>query len=80
MTKRLYNLTGKKKQEAIKNIDRDSDRLLHEIMHLEHEIEKIMALNGNREDSSVRQYRKFILAKKNKLKKLNDDYRDLLHP
>ena len=80
MSKRLYNLTGKKKQEAIKNIDLDSDRLLHEIMNLEHEIEKIMALNGNREDSAVRQYRKFILAKKNKLKKLNDDYRDLLHP
>ena len=80
MSKRLYNLTGKKKQEAIKNIDLDSDRLLHEIMHLEHDIEKIMALNGNREDSAVKQYRKFILAKKNKLKKLNDDYRDLLHP
>ncbi len=80
MSKRLYNLTSKKKQEAIKNIDRDSDRLLHEIMNLEHDIEKIMALNGNREDSAVKQYRKFILAKKNKLKKLNDDYRDLLHP
>ena len=80
MTKRLYNLTGKKKQEAIKNIDRDSDRLLHEIMNLEYEIEKILALNGNCEDSAVRQYRKFILAKKHKLKKLNDDYRDLLHP
>ena len=59
------------------SIDQASDQLLHEIMQLEHEIEKIMALNGNREDCVVKQYRKFILAKQNKLKKLNDDYKGL---
>ncbi|GEM_PF-3064784 len=54
-----------------------SDRLLHEIMQLEHEIDKIMALNGNREDVVVRKYRSFILAKQNKLKKLNNNYHSL---
>ncbi len=54
-----------------------SDRLLHEIMQLEHEIDKIMALNGNREDVVVRKYRSFILAKQNKLKKLNNNYPSL---
>ncbi len=51
-----------------------SDRLLHEIMQLEHEIDKIMALNGNREDFVVRKYRSFIQAKQNKLNKLNKNY------
>ncbi|MDX2507348.1 MAG: hypothetical protein QNL62_23125 [Gammaproteobacteria bacterium] len=60
------------------NVEQASDQLLHEIMHLEHKIEKVMALNGNREDFVVRQYRKFILAKKNKLKQLNNSYKDLL--
>ncbi len=54
-----------------------SDRLLHEIMQLEHEIDKIMALNGNREDIVVRKYRSFILAKQKKLKKLNNNYPSL---
>ncbi len=54
-----------------------SDRLLHEIMQLEQEIDKIMALNGNREDVVVRKYRSFILAKQNKLKKLNNNYHSL---
>lgn len=51
-----------------------SDQLLNEIMKLEHEIDKVMALNGNREDYVVKQYRKFISAKQKKLKQLNDDY------
>jgi len=55
-----------------------SDQLLHEIMQLQHEIDKVMALNGNREDFVVKQYRKFILAKQNKLKKLNSGYRNFL--
>lgn len=54
-----------------------SDRLLHEIMQLEHEIDKIMALNGNRENFVVIKYRSFIQTKKNKLKKLNNDYHSL---
>jgi len=48
-----------------------SDNIIHEIMKLEHEIEKVMALNGNREDFVVKKYRQFILAKKHKLNKLN---------
>lgn len=59
------------------NAEQLSDKLLHEIMQLEHEIDKIMALNGNKEDSAVKQYRKFILAKSNKLKKLNSGYKNL---
>jgi hypothetical protein len=59
------------------NAEQLSDKLLHEIMQLEHEIDKIMALNGNKEDSTVKQYRKFILAKSNKLKKLNSGYKNL---
>lgn len=59
------------------NSEQLSDQLLHEIMQLEHEIDKILALNGNREDFIVRQYRKFILAKTNKLKKLNNSYKNL---
>lgn len=54
-----------------------SDRLLHEIMQLEHEIDKIMALNGNRENFVVKKYRSFIQTKKNKLKKLNNNYHSL---
>ena len=54
-----------------------SDRLLHEIMQLEQEIDKIMALNGNRENVVVRKYRSFILARQNKLKKLNNNYHSL---
>jgi len=47
-------------------------------MQLELEIDKIMALNGNREDVVVKQYRKFILAKKNKMNKMNFGYKNLL--
>ncbi len=57
------------------NNNRLSDQLLNEIMQLEHEIDKIMALNGNREDFVVKKYRSFILAKQHKLKKLNNNYR-----
>ncbi len=56
------------------DIDQTSDQLLCEIMQLEHEINKIMALSKNRENHQVRQYRQFILAKKNKLQKLNNNY------
>ena len=63
------------------NNDQLSDQLLQEIMQLEHEIDKILALNGNREDFVVKQYRKFIQAKSNKLRKLNSGYKGLnLHP
>ena len=58
--------------------DQLSDQLLLEIMQLQHEIDKVMALNGNREDFVVKQYRKFILAKQIKLKKLNHGYRSFL--
>ena len=59
------------------NNDQLSDQLLQEIMKLEHEIDKILALNGNREDFVVKQYRKFILAKSKKLRKLNSNYKGL---
>ena len=58
--------------------EQKSNQLLHEIIQLEVEIDKIMALNGNHEDFVVKQYRQFILAKRNKLKKINFDYEDLL--
>ncbi|MCU7938675.1 MAG: hypothetical protein KZQ64_16215 [gamma proteobacterium symbiont of Bathyaustriella thionipta] len=57
-----------------------SDKLLHEIIQLEVEIDKVMALNGNREDFVVKQYRKFIQAKRNRLKKINFNYKDQFHP
>ncbi len=57
--------------------DHKSDQLLHEIIQLEVEIDKVMALNGNREDFVVRQYRKFILAKRNKMRKINFGYKEL---
>lgn len=53
-----------------------SDKLIHEIIQLEVEIDKVMALNGNREDFVVRQYRKFIQAKRNRLVKINFNYKD----
>ncbi len=53
------------------NDEQISDKLLTEIMELEFEIDKIMALNGNREDAIVQQFRRFIVAKQNKLKKIN---------
>lgn len=56
--------------------EQDSDQLLQEIIQLELEIDKVTALNGNREDFVVKQYRKFILAKRNKLKKMNFGYKD----
>ncbi len=55
-----------------------SDRLLHEIIQLELEIDKMMALNGNQEDFAVRQYRMFILAKRKKMKKMNFGYKNLM--
>ena len=53
------------------NDEQISDKLLAEIMKLEFEIDKIMALNGNREDAIVQQFRRFISAKQNKLRKIN---------
>lgn len=58
--------------------EQESDQLLHEIIQLELEIDKIMALNGNCEDSIVKRYRKFILAKKNKMVKINFGYKNIL--
>ncbi|MCP3849557.1 MAG: hypothetical protein GY694_04870 [Gammaproteobacteria bacterium] len=58
--------------------DQESDQLLNEIIQLELEIDKIMALNGNREDVVVQRYRKFIQAKKNKMNKINFGYKNLL--
>lgn len=58
--------------------DQKSDQLLHEIIQLEVEIDKVKALNGNREDFVVRQYQKFILAKRNKMRKINFGYKDLI--
>ena len=53
-----------------------SNKLLHVIMQLEIEIDKVMALNGNREDFVVKQYLKFIQAKRNRLRKINFNYKD----
>jgi len=58
--------------------EQESDQLLHEIIQLELEIDRIMALNGNHEDFVVKQYRQFILAKRNKMKKMNFDYKNFL--
>jgi len=53
-----------------------SDKLLHEIIQLEVEIDKVMALNGNLEDFVVKQYRKFIQTKRNRLKRINVNCND----
>lgn len=58
--------------------EQESDQLLQEIIQLEVEIDKVMALNGNREDFVVKQYRKFILTKRIKMNKMNFGYKDLL--
>ena len=58
------------------NTEQLSNKLLHEIMQLEIEIDKVMALNGNREDFVVKQYLKFIQAKRNRLRKINFNYKD----
>ena len=58
--------------------EQESDQLLHEIIQLEVEIDRVLALNGNCEDFLVKQYRQFILAKRNKMKKMNVDYKDFL--
>jgi len=58
--------------------EQESDQLLHEIIQLELEIDKVMALNGNREDSVVKQYQKFILAKRNQMIKINFGYKNIL--
>ncbi|MCK5666952.1 MAG: hypothetical protein KAI17_25875 [Thiotrichaceae bacterium] len=59
------------------DIDQISDDLLREIMQMEHEINKILALNGNNENQSTLQYRQLIAAKQEKLRILNDNYRDI---
>jgi hypothetical protein len=75
----FYNesLINTANESMMDNTDQLSDQLLHEIMQLQHEIDKVLALNGNQEDYVVRQYRKFIQAKTNKLKKLNSGYRKI---
>ena len=60
------------------NIDKASDDLLREIMQMEHEINKILALNGNKENRAIQQYRKLIAAKQNKLLILNNNYKDII--
>lgn len=58
-------------------IDQTSDDLLREIMQMEHEINKVLALNGNKENQVTKQYRKFIAAKKKKILLLNNNYKDV---
>jgi len=65
------------KRLNMSEIDQTSDDLLREIMQMEHEINKILALNGNKENQVTKQYRKFIAAKKKKLLLLNNNYKDL---
>jgi len=65
-------------RENMKDIDQISDKLLLEIMQIEDEINKIMALNGNKENPVTQQYRKFIQTKVNKLNQINHHYRDIL--
>jgi hypothetical protein len=62
----------------MEDIEHISDQLLREIIQLEIEIEKITALNGNSEDFVVSKYRKIIMAKKNKMMKLNNNYKGVL--
>ncbi len=54
-------------------IDQTSDDLLREIMQMEHEINKVLALNENKENQVTKQYRKFIAAKNKKLLLLNNN-------
>ncbi|MCU7835670.1 MAG: hypothetical protein KZQ83_10530 [gamma proteobacterium symbiont of Taylorina sp.] len=61
----------------MEDIEQISNKLLLEIMQMEHEINKIMALNGNKKDRNVKQYQKFIQVKKNKLNKINHNYDDV---
>lgn len=56
------------------NIDQMSDDILREIIKIEHEINKLLALNGNKETKKIKQYRQFIAAKKTKLRILNNNY------
>ena len=58
--------------------EQESDQLLREIIQLELEIDKIMALNGNCEDFVVKQYQKFIIAKRNQMIKINFGYKNIL--
>jgi len=58
------------------NMEKVSDKLLQEIIQLEVEIDKMMALNGNHEDSVVKQYRKFIQARRKRLRKINFNHKD----
>ena len=59
------------------NIDQISDDLLREMMQMENEINKILALNGNKENQVTKQYRKFIASKRKKLLQLNNNYEDI---
>lgn len=65
------------KRLNMSEIDQTSDDLLREIMQMEHEINKVLALNGNKENQVTKQYRKFIAAKKKKLLLLNNNYKDV---
>ncbi len=58
-------------------IDQTSDDLLREIMQMEHEINKVLALNGNKENQVTKQYQKFIATKKKKILLLNNNYKDV---
>jgi len=64
-----------KKRTQEEDTAKMSDELLREIMQMEHEINKIMALNGNKENRAVKQYRQFIAVKQKKLMLLNKNYK-----
>jgi hypothetical protein len=56
------------------NIDKISDDILDEIIKIEHEINILLGLNGNKETKKVKKYRQLIAARKTKLNLLNDNY------
>ena len=55
-----------------------SVQLVNEIMQLEHKIESVKALNGNKEDNAVKQYQKFIEVKKSQLYQINKGYQKIM--
>ena len=66
-----------KMNKPIFNIDKQSDQLLNEIIKMEVEINKILILNGNKENKKIKQYQKFIEVKKSQLNILNEYYCDV---
>jgi len=56
------------------NIDYISDCLLNEIITLEDEVNRMLALNHNRETKKVKELRKSIESKKTIMLEVNADY------